>query len=132
MNGGRGGRGDDGAPPMRQEDDDDDNDKNKDGVDLSRDRRWAEGGEGDIDDGVDDEHVDGRVRGLRLADTRNGQRRRLWRDGNNNDDVKEGGLHPTTPQTTATRELAERLRSAGRDWQRAEVGEGDVDNSGNN
>ena len=31
---------------------------------LSRDRRRAEGGEGDVDDGVDDEHVDGRVWGL--------------------------------------------------------------------
>ena len=30
MNGGRGGRGDDGAPTVRWEDDDDDNDKNKD------------------------------------------------------------------------------------------------------
>jgi len=39
---------------------------------LSRDRRRAEGGEGDVDDGVDDEHVDGRVRGPSLADTRNG------------------------------------------------------------
>ena len=41
---------------------------------LSHDRRWAEGGEGDVNDGVDDEHVDGRVQGLHLADTRNGQR----------------------------------------------------------
>jgi len=51
--------------------------------------------------------------------------------GDNGDDVKEGGSHPTTPQTTATRELAERLRSAGRDWQRTEEGEGDIDNGGN-
>ena len=43
-----------------------------------------------------------------------------------------GGSHPTTPQTTATRKLAERLCSAGRDWQRAEEGEGDVNNDGNN
>ena len=32
----------------------------------------------------------------------------------------------------ARRELAERLCSAGRDWQRAEEGEGDVNNDGNN
>ena len=30
VNGGRGGRGDDGAPPARREDDDDDDDENKD------------------------------------------------------------------------------------------------------
>ena len=80
--------------------------------DLCRDRRRAEGGEGDVDDGVDDEHVDGRVRGPRLADTGNGQRRRLRRDGDNDDDVEEGGSHPT-PLTTATCELAARLHSVG-------------------
>ena len=37
-----------------------------------------------------------------------------------------------TPQTTAMGGLAERLRSAGHDWQRAEEGEGDVDDGGNN
>ena len=99
---------------------------------LSRDRRRAEGGEGDVDDGVDDEHIDGRVRGQRLVDTGNGRRRRLRHDGDNDDDVEEGGSHPTTPQTTATHKLAERLRSAGRDWQRAEEGEGNVDDSGDN
>ena len=99
---------------------------------LSRDRRRAEGGEGDVDDGIDDEHVDGRVWGLRLAETGNGRWRRLRRDGNNDDDVEEGGLHPTTPQTTATRELAERLHSAGHDWQWAEEGEGNVDDGGDN
>jgi hypothetical protein len=99
---------------------------------LSRDRQRAEGGEGDVDDGIDDEHIDGRVRGPRLADTGNGRRRRLRRDGDNNDDVEEGGSHPTTPQTTATRELAERLRSTGHDWQWAEEGEGDVDDGGDN
>jgi len=52
--------------------------------------------------------------------------------GDGGDCGEEGGSHPTTPQTTATRELAERLRSAGRDWQRAEEGEGDGDNGGNN
>jgi hypothetical protein len=99
---------------------------------LSRDRRRAEGGEGDVNDGFDDEHVDGRVRGPHLADTGNGQRRRLRHDGDNDDDVEEGGSHPTTSQTTAMRELAERLRSTGRDWQRAEEGEGDINNGGNN
>jgi hypothetical protein len=72
------------------------------------------------------------VRGPRLADTGNGRRRRLRRDGNNNYDVKEGGLHPTTPQTMVTRELVERLHSAGRYWQRAEEGEGNVDDAGDN
>ena len=52
----------------------------------------------------------------------------MWRDGDNDDDVKEGGLHPTTLQTMAMRELAEMLRSAGRDWQRAEEGEGGINN----
>ena len=132
MNGGRGGRGDDGAPPARREDDDNDNDKNKDDDDLSCNRRWAEGGEGNVDDGVDDEHINRRVRGPRLADTGNGQRRRLRCDGNNNNDVVEGGSHPTTPQMTATCELVERLRSAGCDWQRAEEGEGNVDDGGDN
>jgi len=99
---------------------------------LSRDRWQAEGGEGDVDDSVDDEHVDWRVWGPRLVDTGNGRRRRLRRDGDNDDDVEEGRLHPTTPQTTATHQLVERLRSAGRDLQRAEEGEGDVDNGGDN
>ncbi len=45
---------------------------------------------------------------------------------------EEGGSHPTTPQMTATRELVERLSSAGRDWQRAEEGEGNVDDGGDN
>ena len=75
MNGSRGGRGDDGAPPARREDDDDNNNGNKDDNDLSRDQRWAEGGEGNFNNGVDNEQVDGRVRGLHLADTGNGQRR---------------------------------------------------------
>ena len=132
MNGGRWGRGDDDAPPVRREDDDDDNDENKDADNLSRDRRRAEGGEGDVNNGVDDEHGDGCVQGPRLADTGNGRWRKLQRDGDNDDAVEEGGSHPTTPQTMATRELAERLRSAGRDWQRAEEGESDVDNSGDN
>jgi hypothetical protein len=71
----------------------------------SRDRRRAEGGEGGIDDGVDDEHVDGRVRGPRLADTGNERRWRLRREGDNGDGVEEGRSHPTTLQTTAMREL---------------------------
>ena len=99
---------------------------------LSSDRRQAEGGEGNVDDGVDDEHVDGRVQGPRLADTRNGRRRRLRHDGDNDNDIKDGRSHPTTPQMTAMRELAERLHSAGHDWQRAEEGEGDVDDGSNN
>ena len=99
---------------------------------LSRNWRRAKGGEGDIDNGIDNDHVDGRVRGPHLADTGNGRWRRSRRDGDNDDDIEEGGLHPTTPQTAATRELAERLRSASSDWHWAEEGEGDVDDSGNN
>jgi hypothetical protein len=99
-------------PPARREDDDHDNNENKDNDDLSRDRRRAEGGEGNVDDGIDDEHVDGRVRGPRLADTGNGRRRILHYDGDNDNDVEEGGSHPTTPQTMVTCKLAERLRSA--------------------
>jgi len=64
-------------------------------------------GEGDVDDGIDDEHIDGRVRGLRLVDTGNGRRRRLQADHDNDNDVEEGGSHPTTPQMTAMRELVE-------------------------
>ena len=125
------------AMPLGGRGDDDGNDARWEEQDmpyLSRYRRWAEaeGGQGDVDDGVDDEHVDGCVRGPRLADTGNRQRRRLRHDGNNNDDVEEGRSHPTTPQTTAMRELVERLRSAVRNWQRAEEGEGDVDDGGNN
>jgi len=95
---------------------------------LSHDRRRAEaeGGEGDVDDGVD-EHVDGRVRGPHRADTGNGRRRRLRRDGDNDDDVEECGSHPTTPQTTATRELVERLHSVGIPYA-SEVSLSDVDN----
>ena len=52
--------------------------------------------------------------------------------GNNNNDVEEGRSHPTTPQTTARHKLVERLRSAGRDWQQVEEGEGNVDNGGDN
>jgi hypothetical protein len=48
---------------------------------LFRDRRRAEGGEGDVDDGGDDEHFDGRVRGSRRADTGDGRRRNSQRDG---------------------------------------------------
>ena len=115
-------------------DDDYDNDvrwEEQDMLYLSRDRRRAEGGEGDVDNGVDDEYVDGRVRGPRLVDTGNGRWQRLLHDGDNND-VKEGGSHPTTPQTMVTCELAERLHSADRDWQRAEEGEGNVDDDGDN
>ena len=75
---------------------------------LSRDRRRAEGGEGNVDDGVDGEHVNGRVRGPHRADTGDGRWWRSRRDSDNDDDVEEGGSHPT-PLTTATRELAARL-----------------------
>ena len=121
-----GGRGDDDGNDVRWEE--------QDMPYLSRYRRWAEaeGGQGDVDDGVDDEHVDGCVRGPRLADTGNRQRQRLRHDSYNNDDVEEGRSHPTTPQTTAMRELVERLHSAVRNWQRAEEGEGDVDDGGDN
>ena len=53
-------------------------------------------------------------------------------DSDNDDDVEEGGSHPTTPQMTVTRKLEERLRSAGHDWQQAEEGEGDVNDGSNN
>ena len=109
------GRGD------NNDDNDDDNDvrwEEQDMPYLSCDWWRAEGGDGDVDTGVDDKHVDGRVRGPRLVDTGNGRRWRLRRDS----DVEEGGSHLTTPQTMATRELAERLRSTSRDRQRAEGG----------
>jgi len=75
-------------------------------------RRRAEEGEGDINDGGDKERVNGRVWGLRQVDTGDGQRRRLQHNGDNNDNIEEGGLYPT-PRTTATHELAARLCSAG-------------------
>ena len=66
--------------------------------------RWqAEEGEGDIDDGGNNKHVTGCVHGQRQANTGNGQRWRLQRNGDNNDDVVEGGLYPT-PWTTAMHE----------------------------
>ena len=123
------------ATPLGGRGDDYDNDvrwEEQDMPYLSGDRRRAERGEGNVDEGVDDEHVDGRVRSPRLADTVNGRRWRLRRDGNRDNDVEEGGSQPTTPQTTAMRELVERLRSACQDWQRAEEGEGDVDDGGDN
>ena len=70
------------------------------------------GGEGHVDDGGDDEHVDGRVRGPRRADTGDGRRWRSRRDSDNDDDIEEGGSHPT-PLTTVTCELAARLNSVG-------------------
>ena len=100
---------------------------------LSCNQRQAEGGEGDVDDGGDDEHVGGCVRGLCLADTGNG--RSWWRSrrgGDNDDKVKEGGSHPTPPRKMAVRKLAERLHSAGCDRRQAEEGESDADNGGNN
>ena len=92
---------------------------------LSRDRRRAEWGEGDVDDGVDDEHVDGRVRGPHRADTGDGRRWRSRRDSDNDDDVEEGGSHPT-PLTTVTCELAARLHSVGIPYA-SEVSLSDVD-----
>jgi len=57
----------------------------------------------------------------------------MRRDGSDNDnDVEEGRLHPTTSQTMARHKLVERLRSAGRDRQQAEEGEGNIDNGGDN
>ena len=79
---------------------------------LSRDRRRTEGGEGDVDDGVDDEHVDRRVRGSHRVDTADGRRWRSRRNSENDDDVEEGGSHPT-PLTTATCKLAARLNFVG-------------------
>ena len=78
--------------------------------------RWqAEAGEGNIDDGGDNKHINGRFRGLHQADTRGGQHQRLQHNGDNNDNndnVEEGGSHPTL-WTTVTHELAVWLRSAG-------------------
>ena len=51
------------------------------------------------------------MRGGCRADTEDGRRWRLQRDSDNDDDVEEGGSHPTA-LTTVTRELAARLRSA--------------------
>jgi len=57
----------------------------------------------------------------------------VWRIQGMGDSGDRGAMarttttHPTTPQTTATRELAERLRSAGGNQRRAEEGRGDVD-----
>ena len=79
---------------------------------ASRNRQQAEAEEDNVNDGGNNEHINGRVRGPRLADTRDGRRRRLQCNGANNDNVKEGRLHPT-PQTTVTQELAARLHSAG-------------------
>ena len=56
----------------------------------------------------------------------------MLRNGDNNDDVKEGGLHPTTPQMKVTCKLVERLCSPSCDWQRAEEGEGNINNDGDN
>ena len=99
---------------------------------LSCDWRRAEGGEGDVNGGIDNDRVDGCVRGPRLADTRNGRQWRLWRDGDNDNNVEEGASHPTTPKTMVTCELAERLHSASCNCQCTEEGEGNVDDSGDN
>ncbi len=49
---------------------------------------------------------------LDRADTGDGRRWRSRRDSDNDDDVEEGGSHPT-PLTTATWELAVRLNFVG-------------------
>jgi len=72
----------------------------------------AEEGEGYVDIGGNNQHVDRHVWGPHRADTGDGQRWRSWRDSDNNDGIEEGGSHPT-PLTTATCELAERLHSVG-------------------
>ncbi len=100
---------------------------------LSCNQQQAEGGEGDVDDSNDDEHVGGCVRGPCLGDTGNGRSwRRSQRGGDNDDDVKEGGSLPTTPRKMAMHKLAERLHSAGCDRRQAEEGESEVDNGDNN
>ena len=82
-------------------------------------RLQTEVGEGDVDNGGDDEQVDGHVWGPSSADTRDRRRWRLQRrsgndnnNNNNNNNNNKGGSHPT-PGTMATRKLAARLRSAG-------------------
>ena len=72
----------------------------------------AEGGEGNVNDGSNNQLVNGHIWGPCQADTGDGQRRSSRRNGCNNNKDKEGGLH-STPWTTATRELAPRLHSAG-------------------
>ena len=64
---------------------------------LYRDWRRAEGGEGDVNNGVNDEDVDRRVQCPCLADTGKGRRWRLRCDGDNDNYVEEGGSHPTHP-----------------------------------
>ena len=63
---------------------------------LSCDRRRAEGGEGNVDDGGDNEHVDVRVQGLHQVC--------------NNDEDEEGRLYPTL-RMMAMRKLVVRLHS---------------------
>ncbi len=75
-------------------------------------RRQTEEEEGNVDNGGNNKHIDGQVRGLHRVDTGDRQRRRLQRNGNNNDNNEEGGSHPT-PGTMAMRVLAVRLHYAG-------------------
>ena len=58
---------------------------------LYRDWRWAEGGEDDVDDGGNNEHINERVRGLCWEDTGDRQWRNTQCDGCNNDEDEEGG-----------------------------------------
>ncbi len=69
-------------------------------------------GEGNVNGGGNNEHINGCVWGPSRADTGDGRQWRSRRDGDNNDDVVEGGSHPT-PLTTVTHGLEARLRSAG-------------------
>ena len=78
-------------------------------------RRQAEEGEGNIDDGGDNKHINRHFRGPHQVDTRDGRQQSLQRNGNNNnnnDNVDEGGSHPV-PRTMVTQELAARLHFAG-------------------
>ncbi len=97
---------------------------------LSRNHWQAEGEEDDVDDGSDNKHING-VWGPHRADTGDGRWRRSWRNNDINDDEEEGGSHSTLLMT-ATRELEERLRSTSCNRQRAEEGEGNVDDGGDN
>ena len=77
-----------------------------------RDWQRAEEGEGGVDDDGENYYVDGRVRGPHRADTGDGRRWRSRHDSDNDDDVEEGGSHPT-PLTMAMCKLAARLHSIG-------------------
>ena len=98
---------------------------------LSHNRWQAEGEEDDVDDSSDNKHINGHVWGPRQADAGDRRWQRSWRNNDINDDEEEGGSHSTLLMT-ATCELEERLRSAGCNRQRAEEGEGNIDDGGDN